>query len=193
VLANGQDALVPIHFLDGRKCVGILSAVGTGIPAAILYDALQKEPEWNGDGKRRRLAAHERQFSEINCAGSWINANFNVWIGAPEDNKAWDYLYQARIPTLSGPGATKSSASWRLKILIAEGATGTGGWSEHHLRVNDRDFDELYANTVRILYGARWNASGLSGAADQWRASRPLLRRRRLTFIRGCGRHGALL
>ena len=24
--------------------------------------------------------------------GSWINANFNVWIGAPEDNKSWDYL-----------------------------------------------------------------------------------------------------
>ena len=28
--------------------------------------------------------------------GSWINANFNVWIGAPEDNRAWDYLHHAR-------------------------------------------------------------------------------------------------
>ncbi|PYV21680.1 MAG: glycoside hydrolase, partial [Acidobacteria bacterium] len=28
--------------------------------------------------------------------GSWINANFDVWIGAEEDNKAWDMLGQAR-------------------------------------------------------------------------------------------------
>ena len=28
--------------------------------------------------------------------GSWINANFDVWIGAEEDNKAWEYLLRAR-------------------------------------------------------------------------------------------------
>ena len=28
--------------------------------------------------------------------GSWINANFDIWIGAPEDNTAWDYLSAAR-------------------------------------------------------------------------------------------------
>ena len=27
---------------------------------------------------------------------SWINANFDVWIGAEEDNKAWEYLLRAR-------------------------------------------------------------------------------------------------
>ena len=28
--------------------------------------------------------------------GSWINANFDVWIGAEEDNRAWEYLLAAR-------------------------------------------------------------------------------------------------
>ncbi len=28
--------------------------------------------------------------------GSWINSNFDVWIGAPEDNVAWDQLTAAR-------------------------------------------------------------------------------------------------
>ncbi len=28
--------------------------------------------------------------------GSWINANFDVWIGAEEDNQAWEYLLRAR-------------------------------------------------------------------------------------------------
>ncbi|MCX7910933.1 MAG: glycoside hydrolase family 57 protein, partial [Endomicrobia bacterium] len=28
--------------------------------------------------------------------GSWINANYNIWIGHLEDNKAWEYLYKTR-------------------------------------------------------------------------------------------------
>ena len=28
--------------------------------------------------------------------GSWINANFDVWIGAEEDNQAWSQLLRAR-------------------------------------------------------------------------------------------------
>lgn len=28
--------------------------------------------------------------------GSWINANYDTWIGEPEENKAWEYLLRAR-------------------------------------------------------------------------------------------------
>ena len=28
--------------------------------------------------------------------GSWINANYDTWIGEPEENKAWEYLLQTR-------------------------------------------------------------------------------------------------
>ena len=42
--------------------------------------------------------ARHRDFGKLTSLvpGSWINANFNVWIGAPEDNRSWDYLYHAR-------------------------------------------------------------------------------------------------
>jgi alpha-amylase/alpha-mannosidase (GH57 family) len=30
-------------------------------------------------------------------AGSWINHNFRIWIGHPEDNAAWDVLSQTRV------------------------------------------------------------------------------------------------
>ncbi|MEK9136728.1 MAG: glycoside hydrolase family 57 protein, partial [Bacteroidota bacterium] len=29
--------------------------------------------------------------------GSWINANFDTWIGEPEENRAWEYLLRARM------------------------------------------------------------------------------------------------
>ena len=40
----------------------------------------------------------EENFGQLKrlVPGSWIDANFNVWIGAPEDNLAWDLLAEAR-------------------------------------------------------------------------------------------------
>src|ERR1700722_20355452 len=38
--------------------------------------------------------------------GSWIDANFDIWIGAEEDNIAWEYLLRA---------PQKSSAPWLMK------------------------------------------------------------------------------
>ena len=48
--------------------------------------------------------------------GSWINANFDVWIGAEEDNQAWEYLLRARQTydrvTADGSSIAAPRASW---------------------------------------------------------------------------------
>ena len=66
--------------------------------------------------------------------GSWINANFNVWIGAPEDNKAWDLLSEARDyydrqrqPRLgdaaqAGVGGVADRRGQRLELVVRTGA-----------------------------------------------------------------------
>ena len=56
--------------------------------------------------------------------GSWINANFDVWIGAEEDNQAWTQLLRARQ---TFDAATGGSARTQRKLafeelLIAEGS-----------------------------------------------------------------------
>jgi alpha-amylase/alpha-mannosidase (GH57 family) len=38
--------------------------------------------------------------------GSWINANYDTWIGEPEENRAWEYLRQAR-QDLTNSGLTQ--------------------------------------------------------------------------------------
>ena len=55
--------------------------------------------------------------------GSWINANFDVWIGAEEDNQAWAQLLRARETLRRGHhGVRRSSGGWRIEeLLIAEG------------------------------------------------------------------------
>ena len=62
-----------------------------------FYDALQRDPGVEAVTVSEAIARHEPLAKLTSLVpGSWINANFNVWIGAPEDNRAWDYLYNAR-------------------------------------------------------------------------------------------------
>jgi hypothetical protein len=88
--------------------------------------------------------------------GSWISANFNVWIGAPEDNKAWDYLYHARnFYAQAAPAATEQQRKLALEeILIAEGSDWNWWYGPEHHSANDRDFDELYRKHLSNVYQA---------------------------------------
>ena len=88
--------------------------------------------------------------------GSWISANFNVWIGAPEDNKAWDYLYHARnFYTQAAAAATEEQRKLAYEeILIAEGSDWNWWYGPEHQSANDRDFDELYRKHLSNVYQA---------------------------------------
>jgi len=88
--------------------------------------------------------------------GSWINANFNVWIGAPEDNRAWDYLHHAReFYAQNAPGATEAQRKLAFEeILIAEGSDWNWWYGPEHHSANDRDFDELYRKHLSNVYQA---------------------------------------
>jgi len=60
--------------------------------------------------------------------GSWINHDFGIWIGHPEDNKAWDLLYDARVEMAkqsenrSNNISEESLELAKKEILIAEGS-----------------------------------------------------------------------
>src|SRR6202171_3726689 len=95
LIANGQDAVVPI-ILDGENAWEYYPHSGREFLRR-FYDSLQSDPGIQAVTMTEVIARH-KNVSPLKSLvpGSWINANFNVWIGAPEDNKAWDYLYHAR-------------------------------------------------------------------------------------------------
>jgi hypothetical protein len=79
-----------------------------------------------------------------------------VWIGAQEDNKAWDYLYHARnFYTQTAAGATEEQKRLAFEeILIAEGSDWNWWYGPEHHSANDRDFDELYRKHLSNVYQA---------------------------------------
>src|ERR1700720_3401092 len=95
VLEMGHDAVVPI-ILDGENAWEYYPQSGREFLRR-FYEAMQREPGVEAVTVSEAIARH-KHFAPLRSLvpGSWIHANFNVWIGAPEDNKSWDYLYHAR-------------------------------------------------------------------------------------------------
>jgi alpha-amylase/alpha-mannosidase (GH57 family) len=172
LLAHGQDAMVPI-ILDGENAWEYYPQSGREFLRR-FYDALANDPEIEAVTVSEAIA-RQQNFGSLNALvpGSWINANFNVWIGAPEDNKAWDYLYRAR-EFYSERAASATEAQRNLafqEILIAEGSDWNWWYGPEHHSANDRDFDELYRKHLSNVYQALggtppdYLAQPISGAA----------------------------
>ena len=120
LLAKGKDALVPV-ILDGENAWEYYPASGREFLRR-FYDALQNDPGVEAVTISEAIADHRTPTELTNLVpGSWINANFNVWIGAPEDNKAWDYLHHARefyAQNAAGANETQRSLAFEELSLI---------------------------------------------------------------------------
>ncbi|MGH9524510.1 MAG: hypothetical protein ACRD3E_18460, partial [Terriglobales bacterium] len=155
VLRQGRDAVVPI-ILDGENAWEYYHESGREFLRRV-YEGLQ-----NGSGMEAvtvtEAIERQRDIPKLSslAPGSWINANFDVWIGAPEDNKAWDYLGAAR--TFYSQAAPLADAPRRQlafeEILIAEGSDWNWWYGPEHHSANDRDFDELYRKHLSNVYQA---------------------------------------
>src|SRR5579863_1558678 len=155
VLNQGRDAVVSI-ILDGENAWEYYPRSGREFLCR-FYDALQREPGVEAVTVSEAIARHQ-DFNRLNSLvpGSWIGANFNVWIGAPEDNRAWDYLHHAReFYAQNAARATEAQRKLAFEeILIAEGSDWNWWYGPEHHSANDRDFDELYRKHLSNIYQA---------------------------------------
>ena len=93
---------------------------------------------------------------------SWINANFDVWIGNSEDIAAWELLWDAREAYARAASAAQKglpdappqealAKAWE-SLLAAEGSDWCWWYGPEHSTVNDADFDELYRKHLTGVY-----------------------------------------
>ncbi len=87
--------------------------------------------------------------------GSWINADFYIWIGHPDDHRAWSQLADARreLDAASGVSEEALSRAWE-EMLIAEGSDWFWWYGDDHSSDHDRAFDELFRRHVINIYRA---------------------------------------
>lgn len=88
-------------------------------------------------------------------AGSWINANYRIWIGHEEDNKAWDLLSRTRrdlVEYASQSGDSERLARAWEEIYIAEGSDWCWWYGDDHYSENDEEFDLLFRTHLMNVY-----------------------------------------
>ena len=157
ILDAGRDAVVSI-ILDGENAWEYYPQSGREFLRR-FYDGLQHDPQIEAVTISEAIARHNpEQFGclERLVPGSWINANFNVWIGAPEDNKSWDLLSEARDyydRNSHRVSKAQRKLAWE-ELLIAEGSDWNWWYGPEHHSANDKDFDELYRRHLSNVYHA---------------------------------------
>ncbi len=157
LLNQGKDAVVSI-ILDGENAWEYYPRSGREFLRR-FYDGLERDPEIEALTVSEAIARHkEEDFGRLEriVPGSWINANFNVWIGAPEDNRAWDLLSEARDyyeRNAQRVSPAQRELAWE-ELLIAEGSDWNWWYGPEHHSANDKDFDELYRKHLSNVYHA---------------------------------------
>jgi alpha-amylase/alpha-mannosidase (GH57 family) len=121
-----------------------------------LYERLSREQGLRCVTVGEYLREHPaRESIERLHAGSWINANYRVWIGHEEDNQAWDLLAQTRqalTDYAAGHGDQEKLAKAWEEIYIAEGSDWNWWYGDDHFSENDEEFDLLFRTHLMNVY-----------------------------------------
>ncbi|MBN1384293.1 MAG: alpha-amylase/alpha-mannosidase [Elusimicrobia bacterium] len=155
---HSETGLVSI-ILDGENCWEYYKNDGLDF-LNTLYSKLSNE-EKNGlitttvsEYLDKFPPNEETELKDI-FPGSWINGNFGIWLGHPEDNQAWDYLNTTRkflaskTPKDNIPKNIQDA--WN-EIYIAEGSDWNWWYGSDHSSMNDTEFDQLFRSHLINVY-----------------------------------------
>jgi alpha-amylase/alpha-mannosidase (GH57 family) len=152
ILLDGENAWE--SFPDGgetflRKVYGALASDGRFKPVTLTNYFRDHPP------KRDLTTLH---------TGSWIYANFDIWIGDPEENRAWELLREARhVFSQVRDSLPEEARKAALQSLLAAEGSDWFWWYGPEFQIEDKPlFDDLFRRHVRCAYramGKPWPAA----------------------------------
>jgi len=152
-----RPPLVPI-ILDGENCWEHYMNDGLDF-LRILYQSLSDHPQIETTTIGNYINKFPaKQSLEKLWAGSWINADFSIWIGQHEDNRAWELVSEARdfLGEYARQHPEKSNdpnliSAWE-SLYIAEGSDWCWWYGDQNSTAHDEVFDQLFRNHLKNVY-----------------------------------------
>jgi alpha-amylase/alpha-mannosidase (GH57 family) len=150
---TGEEATVFV-ILDGENAWEHFEGQGRPFLRA-LYARLTSQPEIRTVTMSEACATASESLISI-FPGSWINADFYIWIGHPDDHRAWSQLADARHLLDAPPAGISETglARAREEMLIAEGSDWFWWYGDDHSSDHDLAFDDLFRRHLRNVYRA---------------------------------------
>jgi truncated hemoglobin YjbI len=161
---QSKQPLTICLFLDGENAWEYYPGNGREFLRE-FYGRVQADPDFRAlTASEAIAAAGEISQTPGIFPASWINANFDVWIGHAEDVQAWDYLWDARevysrSEDARAQGREDAPSEEALKqakesLLAAEGSDWCWWYGPEHSTANDAEFDALYRKHLTGIYRA---------------------------------------
>jgi alpha-amylase/alpha-mannosidase (GH57 family) len=153
--APGEPALIPIildgenpweHYFDGgeRFLSGLYEALANGGGQPFATDTMSGA---------LAAHAHPKRLEHLH-SGSWINQDFKIWIGHPEDNRAWDLVRLTRTRLADAAGALppdQARGAWE-ELYAAEGSDWCWWYGDDFETDYKPEFDRLFRAHLRNVY-----------------------------------------
>ena len=146
---GGGEAVIPI-ILDGENAWEHFEGGGRPFLRA-LYRRLTGHAELQTVTMADACRSPTRELPGI-FPGSWIDANFSIWIGHVDDQRAWSQLAEARDAVATAAVQPGAAAAAREEVLVAEGSDWFWWYGDDHSSAHDAEFDDLFRRHLRNAY-----------------------------------------
>jgi len=158
--APGEQAMIPIildgenpweHYYDGgeRFLSGLYAGLAGASPSG--HDGVSLSTGTISTALEAH--AHPQRLEHLH-SGSWINQDFKIWIGHPEDNRAWDLLKLTR-DRLAGVTDTlapeQARGAWE-ELYAAEGSDWCWWYGDDFETDYKPEFDRLFRAHLRNVF-----------------------------------------
>lgn len=129
-----------------------------------LYGALERDDRFE-TVRVSEFLEREPPSAELTHlhSGSWIDANYRVWIGEPAHARAWSALERTRqFAHRQWGGIRDMPPSVRKPLLVAEGSDWFWWYSSRNSSPEDPVFDQLFRANLEVV----WWYAGSEPPAD---------------------------
>jgi alpha-amylase/alpha-mannosidase (GH57 family) len=141
--------------LDGENAWESFPDSGEAFLGA-LYGGLEKAVGFQTQTLGEYLDRNEGKPTGPLHSGSWISANFDIWIGDPEENLGWSWIKRTRdflkqAEAKGTVGAEVRAAAWE-DIYAAEGSDWFWWYGPDFQTDSDLIFDALFRGRLQNVY-----------------------------------------
>ncbi len=155
-LYSNKDELVVPVILDGENAWEYFKNDGRDF-LTCLYSRLAVDKDIETVTFKEAVEQVTPRVLPSIFAGSWINHNFRIWIGHPEDNRAWDLLAETRdflvsqIDSNTQLSEEAIEKAWK-QIYIAEGSDWCWWYGDEHRGSQNEEFDRIFRGHLEAVY-----------------------------------------
>jgi len=157
--APHDQVLVPVildgenpweHYYDGgdQFLAGLYARLSK---AALNTDGRKVSAETVG--RSLELQPAQRRLTRL-YSGSWINADFKIWLGHPEDNRGWELLRDTRMRLVemdSTLSREQANGAWQ-ELYAAEGSDWFWWYGDDFHTEYKLEFDLLFRTHLRNVF-----------------------------------------